>query len=113
MKQTEETHFTFCTDIFQGKYLDIEGKGKVEIKIDYPLFSREEEGKITVEMTHNNGKILLHTLFPGDTYTLNHKVGITATKDIKKDHAFPIVFKMDGQEYKLNRTKQNKLILTK
>jgi hemin uptake protein HemP len=111
MKQAEETHFTFCTDIFQGKYLDIEGKGKVEIRIDYP--ENDPEHKITVEMTHNNEKILLHTLFPGDTYTLNHKVGITATKNIKKDHAFPIVFKMDGQEYKLNRTKQNKLILTK
>lgn len=110
MQAKEETHFTFCTDIFSGKYMDMEGTGKVRINIDYP--KDDPEHKVTVEM-EREGKTMVHTLRPGDTYTLDHCVDITATKDITKNHVFPITFKMDGQKYILNRTKQNKLILTK
>lgn len=108
MKQAEETYFTFCTNIFSGKYMAMEGNGKVTIRIDYP----KNEHKVVVEM-EREGKIITHTLYPGDAYTLDHNAIITATKDITKDHVFPIIFKMDGQKYILNRTKQNKLILTK
>lgn len=111
MKQAKEkTHVDFCTDIFSGKYLDIKGNGKVTIKIDYP--KDDSEHRILIEM-EREGNTSSWTLYPGDTYILDHCVDITATKDITKKHVFPIIFKMDGQEYKLNRTKQNKLILTK
>ena len=116
MKQAEKTKDAlktcvgYCTNIFCGKYLDARGDGKVIFRIDYP--KDDPDKKITVEM-EREGKTTLHTLRPGDTYRLDHCVHITATRDITKNHIFPIVFSMDGQEYKLNRTKQNKLILTK
>lgn len=110
MKQAEKTNFTFCTDIFRGKYLNIKSDGKVVIKIDY--VKNDPDRKVIIEMDRM-GDVSSYTLWPDDSFILHHHVKVEATKDIQKDHVFPITFKMDGQEYKLNRTKQNKLILTK
>lgn len=110
MKQAETTHLTYRTDIFKGKHVDIEGNGKVTIRIDYP--KNDPEHKVSIEM-EREGKTVTHNLNPGDTYTLDHKILVKATRNTQENHVFPIVFKMDGRKYTLNKTKQNKLILTK
>lgn len=104
----EKTYVEFSTDFFSGRYLTIEGTGKVIFRVNYP----KDNTHVKIE-TEREGKITEHTLKPGDSYNLHHCVNISTNKDIRKNHVFPITFKMDGQEYKLNKTKQSKLILTK
>ena len=109
-KNVLKTCVNYCTNIFCGKYITATGNGKVIFNVDYP--KDDPDKKVTVEI-EREGQTTLHTLWPGDMCIINHCVDITATRDITKGHVFPITFSMDGQEYKLNRTKQNKLILTK
>lgn len=111
-----KTFVEFCTDIFNGNVLEIEGSGKAIVRVSYPEISSgptltgQKEVKIEVE---RDGDIKSFTLIAGDEFIFNHSVFIKATKDITDKHPFPITFTMGGQTYKLNRTKQNKLILTK
>lgn len=106
-----KTFVEFSTDIFNGDELEIEGSGKAIVRVNYPkIDSGQKEVKIEVE---RDGHIKSFTLIAGDEFVFNHNVFIRATKVITNKHPFPITFTMGGQTYKLNRTKQNKLILTK
>ncbi len=106
-----KTFVEFSSDIFNGAILEIEGSGKVIIRVDYPkIESDRKEVKIELE---GDGNIKSYILIPGDSFNLTHRISVKVTKDIRNKHLFPITFTMDDQTYKLNRTKQNKLILTK
>jgi hypothetical protein len=110
--QAETTIVEISSDIFDDRVMTIEGYHDFAVRFTYP----KDYGNnipIVVEMLEDNQVKETKSVLPGDTYTAKHTFKAKFTKDITKDHAFPITFKMDGQKYILNRTKQNKLILTK
>jgi stalled ribosome rescue protein Dom34 len=111
MKQAETTIVEISSDIFDDRVMIIEGYHDFVVQFTYPE-GCDKSIPIVVEMLEDN-QVASKVVLPGDTYTAKHTFKAKFTKDITKDHAFPITFKMDGQKYILNRTKQNKLILTK
>lgn len=111
--RAETTVVEFSSDIFQGKYIEIEGCKETVLRVSFPkMFPNDFDPTVLIEIERNN-KIQRYELNEGDNFILDHRMVVKSTKEIKDNHVFPIIFKMDGQEYKLNRTKQNKLILTK
>ena len=110
MKQAETTVVKISSDIFDDKALIIEGLCETTVKLTYPTMHNTP---MPVTMSRQGEEPETKMLIPGDTYTVSHKFKAEFIKDLSRSNVFPITFKMDGQEYKLNRTKQNKLILTK
>lgn len=110
--QAEKTHVEISSDIFNDKMLTIKGCYKTTLRLTYP--EKQYEGTTMEVIVEKQGQeTRTKTLTPGDTFTYVHEFKAEIVKDITKNHVFPITFKMDGQKYILNRTKQNKLILTK
>lgn len=115
MQAKEITKVDYSTNIFFGKVLERCGDGKISFVVDYPKITKAIPNPmvtVTIKKLQPPDE-RVQRLMPGDTLFMDHEVNINAVSDITKNHVFPITFKMDGQEYKLNRTKQNKLILTK
>ena len=114
MKQATKTIIEFCQKIFSSNQLEINGNKKVIFRIGYPSQKLDYNNKpfVVIDL-EEDGKVRQFKLWQNDVFKFRHEISIKAVEDITKDHIFPITFKMDGQEYKLNRTKQNKLILTK
>jgi hypothetical protein len=110
MKQTETTVVKISSDIFDDKALITEGTCETIVELTYP---EKHNAPMLVTMKRQGEEPTIRELIPGDTYTISHRFKAKFIKDLSRSNAFPITFKMDGQEYKLNRTKQNKLILTK
>jgi hypothetical protein len=110
MQAKEMTTVEVSSDIFNDKKVTVEGCWKTTIKLTYP---EKQNQDMAVQIESQGRELQSKILAPGDTLTFLHEFKAKVVKDITKDHVFPITFKMDGQEYKLNRTKQNKLILTK
>ena len=52
-------------------------------------------------------------MVPGDSFDFKHTFNLKITRAITSDHPFPIEFTFMGEVYKLNKTKNNKLLLTK
>ncbi|MGP8337656.1 MAG: hemin uptake protein HemP [Methanosarcinaceae archaeon] len=100
------------SDIFDNNVLITEGYHDFIVRFTYP----KECGNgipMTVELLEDNQMKASKVCMPGDDCVVKHTFKARSVKDLSESHVFPIIFKMSGQEYKLNRTKQNKLILTK
>ena len=76
------------------------------------ILVRVEGGKAHVEVRSEKGEYNL-VLSEGDSYDFAHVVKIRATRDIETDHVFPLRIQHGADTYFLNRTKNDKLILTK
>lgn len=110
MKQAETTVVKISSDLFDDKALITEGTYETIVEFTYP----EECGvPMTVIMQREGQESIIKELIPGDTYTMSHRFKAEFTKHLKNSQLFPIILRFAGQKYKLNRTKQNKLILTK
>lgn len=114
MKQLTKTVIEFCQKIFRSDQLEIKGNRKIIFRVGYPQQKIDYSNKpfIVIDL-EENGEVRQYKLWQSDVFKFQHEISINAVEDITESHIFPIVFKMDGREYKLNRTKQNKLILTK
>ena len=89
--------------------LMITGKQK---KVNLKVSAREDGKAIDVVLEHN-GEVSPYTLQPGDEFNLTHDIKIEGTLDVRPDHVFPRELKYRGETYLLNKTKNDKLILTK
>lgn len=112
--QAKKVFVEFCQKIFKGTQLEIKGNQRIVFSIGYPLQELNYRTKpyVIIDM-EENGKVKQFKLYQDDIFKFQHEISVKAVEDITNKHIFPITFTMDGQKYKLNRTKQNKLILTK
>ena len=90
--------------------LMIDALRPVEIAVDFP-----EEGE-EIRITYKHGdkpRTEVYRVKRGEMAVFNHKFDITVTRVIEDGHIFPLHLEFNSQEYKLSKTKNGKLLLTK
>ena len=81
----------------------------VRLTVDFD----KETGNVNIEIIRSNEPTKKRTLLPGDSLNFKHEFNIDMTRVVRGDHPFPINIKYKGEKYLLNRTKNDKLLLTK
>ena len=84
------------------------GEKKLDVEV-----AVSDDGEVIVSVTRSNGMRQEYPLLNGDILYLDHVMHLNATRGIRDDHLFPIVLEYKNQNYKLQKTKNDKLILTK
>ena len=84
------------------------GAKKLQVEVEV-----SDDGEVVVFITRSDGIRKDHPLNRGDSLSFDHTVSLKATRGIRDDHLFPIVLEYKNQKYTLQKTKNDKLILTK
>ena len=94
-----------------GDIFGLKGESK---KMTMTVSFREDSKCVDILYVTGDGKANDVCLNPGDQLNFSHDVKLVFLKHVPvKDGAFPIEIEFNGQEYKLNKTKNGKLLLTK
>jgi len=89
--------------------LSISGKQKA-VALQITTWENKPGADVVIE---HNGLSKEYNLFPGDDFIFSHDIKIEGTMNMEVNHAFPIKLTYRGETYLLNKTKNDKLILTK
>ena len=84
------------------------GTKKLQVEVEV-----SKDGEVFVSIIKSNGLKEDHLLNHGDSLSLNHTISLNATRGMRDNHIFPIELEYKNQRYKLQKTKNDKLILTK
>lgn len=89
--------------------MQIEACRHVKIHVSF----NPDDNKVYVNILHPDECIKEIVMIPGDVFEFDHEFSVDITNTVRKDHIFPLSLKFKGEKYLLNRTKNNKLLLTK
>ena len=91
--------------------MQIEACKDVKISIS---FQPDGEG-VVIEILKPDGdpKKQNIVLSKGDSLNITHAFNVELTRTVWDDHPFPIALEFKGEKYLLNKTKNDKLLLTK
>ena len=94
-----------------GDLFGVKGKSKkMTMTVSFP----KTGDSVNIQYITGEGKVNDLSLSPGDQMNLSHDINLNFLKQVfAEEIAFPLKIIFNEHEYKLNKTKNGKLILTK